>query len=145
MANADRTCSVFFGLGDGKLNRFVGIEYAYEYVKAFDDMNFPDYLPGHPHFGGVMYWDKGPQPSSDPCLPSILQEFHGKITPQVLMRDLVAVFQTGDLHIQVTDPANDLIYVANAGALTPRFPNVRPAYNRQFTMFNMTQLFAQVL
>lgn len=43
MANAERTCSIFVGVGDTKMNQFRGIEYSHEYLNIYDDWNFPPY------------------------------------------------------------------------------------------------------
>lgn len=38
----------------------------------------------------------------------------GKLTPDVIIRDVVSIEQSGSLHIAVYDLANDFVYIANA-------------------------------
>ena len=40
--NAQRTCSVWLGLGD-PVNKFRAVGYAHDYVEVFDDNNYPVY------------------------------------------------------------------------------------------------------
>jgi len=41
MINAKRTCSVWLGVGDGHTNQFRLYQYSHDYVRVFDDINFP--------------------------------------------------------------------------------------------------------
>jgi hypothetical protein len=43
IVNADRTCSVWLGIGDANLERFNAIGYSYEVVDVWDDQNWPEY------------------------------------------------------------------------------------------------------
>jgi len=137
---AHRTCSIFIGLGDGR-SHFNVVEYSYETVAIFDDMNFQLTNPVHIQFDDIVYVDKHEQPSHDPCLPSLLQQQYGAIDPQNVIQNITAVFQTGDMHIGIYDFKHNLMYVSNA---SPYVNNTAiPAYDRQFISLNMTQLFAQ--
>eukprot|EP00698_Gefionella_okellyi_P020891 TRINITY_DN6653_c0_g1_i1.p1 TRINITY_DN6653_c0_g1~~TRINITY_DN6653_c0_g1_i1.p1 ORF type:complete len:440 (+),score=86.37 TRINITY_DN6653_c0_g1_i1:53-1321(+) len=144
MASTRRTCSIFVGLGDTHMNQFRGIEYSHETVNVFDDINYP-ILPNHPRFDGVMYWDKHMQPSHDPCMPSLLQQYYGNLTPENTIKYITAQFQTGNLHIAVYDYAKMHMYVAYASPGDGHGHNVTNAYDRQFTRLDMTAVFAEAL
>ncbi len=69
---------VFFsGVGDAVMNQFRVIEYSYDTVNVFDDTNGPLGNPDHPLMKGVAYVDKGIQPTTDPCLGSLLKKYYG--------------------------------------------------------------------
>ena len=66
------TCPIYIGIGDRSSGQFRAIEYSYDYVKLFSDTSFPEYA-GHPRMPGVVYIDKEPQPSHNPCLASLIK------------------------------------------------------------------------
>jgi len=146
---AHRTCSIFLGLGDHGDGNFKAVEYSHDRVEVFgDDTPFPGYEPtppAHPLLNDVVYVDKHTQPSSDPCLASLLQKNYGSIGPQALI-DVTSIFQTGDMHAAVYDYKNNQVYVSVATqtqAYPPADPNaVLPSYNRQFVQFDMQSLFS---
>jgi len=139
IANAERTCSIFIGLGDYS-NRFKIIEYSYQHVEVWDDHNFPAYK-GHPLLAGAVYIDKHPQPSHDPCLGSLMQKFYGNLDANTIFRSVTALLQTGDTHIAVYDFQNMLIYVSNASPYVQK--KFVPAYDRAFVRLDLSKLFAQ--
>ena len=95
--NANRTCSIFVGVGSAKEDFFDVIEYSYEEVNVYNDTNFPAYPPDHDLMDGVVFVDKHTQPSHDPCLNDLLKMYYGDIDPLVTLRNITAVFQTGDM------------------------------------------------
>jgi len=147
--NATRTCAIFLSLGDHEGNgNFKVVEYSHDYVDVFTDTTpFPGYAPSppqHPIIPNVAYVDKGLQPSTDPCLGTLLQKYHGTIDAQTLI-NVTALSQTGDMHAVIYDYANNKIYVSVATP-TVAFPEpnpnpVVPAYQRQFTLLDMDTLF----
>jgi len=137
---AHRTCSIFIGLGDGR-TRFNLVEYSYEQVAIFNDENYQTDNPVHIQFDDIVYVDKHVQPSHDPCLPSLLQQYYGNIDPPNVIQNITAVFQTGDMHIGIYDFNQNFMYVSNASPYVNG--SAIPAYDRQFIRFNMTALFAQ--
>jgi len=136
--NAQRTCSIFVGLGD-PVNKFRAIEYAYEEVNVFDDFNYPLYQ-NHPRFAGLVYIDKHPQPSTHACLASLLQKYYGQLDALTTIQHISAELQTGDMHIAVYDFAKQYMYVANASPVVNG--TVIPAYDRPFLRLDMVQQFA---
>jgi len=139
IATAARTCAIFVGLGDPH-NNFRAIEYAYDNVTVYDDMNFPAW-PNHFRAPGIVYVDKHVQPSSDPCPGSVLSSNYGKIDSMTFINQLVPMHQTGDMHIVVYDFANATMYVANASPSVNG--KVTPAYYRPFSQLDMTKLFSE--
>jgi len=139
IASARRTCAIHIGLGDIS-GQFRAIDYSHEGVKIYDDYNFPLYS-GHPKFKGLVYIDKHPQPSTNPCLGSLLQTYYGKITPENTIQYICALHQTGDMHIAIYDFAKKHMYVSNA---TP-VQHLVNAYDRKFIRFDLDKLFNEKL
>eukprot|EP01013_Petalomonas_cantuscygni_P019606 TRINITY_DN3750_c0_g1_i1.p1 TRINITY_DN3750_c0_g1~~TRINITY_DN3750_c0_g1_i1.p1 ORF type:complete len:466 (-),score=97.85 TRINITY_DN3750_c0_g1_i1:605-1933(-) len=152
LADANRTCSIFVGVGsglprDGSNPRFVGIEYSHQTLDVYDGANYPNYSPGHPFIPGTMYWDKHTQPSKHTCLPEMINASAGvgQFTAEAAYRNVTAVHATGDLHIMVMDPKDGMLYVSNAGpsSMSGGKPvSGQPAYARSFTRFDANELFA---
>jgi hypothetical protein len=141
--NAHRTCSIWVGLGSGKTDRFRVVQYSHEEVNQFDDINYPAYPPYHPRFDGLVFVDKHKQPSHHMCLGSLLKQYYGKIAPALTARDITAVHQTGDMHIMIMDYAQSVTWVSNASPFNATTQTAIPAYDRQFTIFDMKTLFTQ--
>jgi len=139
--SAHRTCAIFIGLGDGR-NQFNLVEYSFEQVAVYNDMNFEVTNPVHLQFEDIVYVDKHVQPSHDPCLPSLLQQYYGAIDPANIIENITAIFETGDMHIGIYDFKHKLMYVANAAPFNQTSQTAVPAYDRQFIRLNMTSLFA---
>jgi hypothetical protein len=137
--NAARTCSIFVGLGD-YTNTFVAVEYSYDEVVIWNEKTQPVYQ-NHPYIKNMIYIDKHPQPSYDPCLGSLLKTYYGKIDAVTTIRYITSQLQTGDMHLAVYDFGNNYMYVSNASPM----PNVVPAYDRPFVRLDMAQLFSEKL
>eukprot|EP00010_Vexillifera_abyssalis_P002857 CAMPEP_0201552088 /NCGR_PEP_ID=MMETSP0173_2-20130828/13637_1 /ASSEMBLY_ACC=CAM_ASM_000268 /TAXON_ID=218659 /ORGANISM="Vexillifera sp., Strain DIVA3 564/2" /LENGTH=441 /DNA_ID=CAMNT_0047962507 /DNA_START=21 /DNA_END=1346 /DNA_ORIENTATION=+ len=139
IANARRTCSIFVGVGDGESNQFRAVEYSHDYVEFYNDHNYPLYA-NHPRMEGLVYIDKHTQPSNDPCFTELLQHYYGEIDPSVTLHNITSQFQTGDMHIAIYDYLENMMYISNAGIYDESTQTVDPAYNRQFTRLDMTQM-----
>ena len=81
--------------GGRQTGEFRGVEYAYKALNIYDDHNQPVYAD-HPHFAGLVYWDKHKQPTSDPCLPALLKKYYGSINAINTIQNIAAEFQTGN-------------------------------------------------
>ena len=57
-----------------------------------------------------------------------LNLYHGNVTADNTIRDIVSIVQTGDLHVAVYDLSRDLLYVANARGDSEQGPTY--AYDR---------------
>jgi hypothetical protein len=137
ITNTTRTCSIWVGLGDSS-PRFNVVQYSFEEVNVFDDSN----MPNHTNIPDVVYVDKHVQPSSDPCMPSLIEEYYGSLDATTIIRYITSQFQTGDMHIGVFDFASRLGYFSNAAVASANGTAVS-AYDRQFVQLSLAQLFAQ--
>eukprot|EP01121_Diplochlamys_sp_Union-15-3_P011240 TRINITY_DN3231_c0_g3_i2.p1 TRINITY_DN3231_c0_g3~~TRINITY_DN3231_c0_g3_i2.p1 ORF type:complete len:430 (-),score=64.57 TRINITY_DN3231_c0_g3_i2:65-1327(-) len=137
--NADRTCSIWIGLGD-PVNKFRAVQYSYDYVNIYNDKNFPEYK-NHPRMDGLVYVDKHVQPSTNPCLSSLLQQHYGSIDALTMFQHITAELETGNMHIAIYDFATSFMYVSNASPYING--TYTPAYKRPFVQLNMNELFSQ--
>lgn len=141
---AERTCSIFVGLGDNTINQFRAVEYSHDYVRVGDDRNFPEW-DDHPSIDNVVYIDKHKQPSTDPCLGSLLEKYYTDLDCVTLLQKVAPVHETGDMHVAVYDFSQNYMYVSNASPV-PNNGNaseVIPAYNRPYIRLDMLSLFAE--
>ncbi|XP_077988522.1 protein dcd1A-like [Glandiceps talaboti] len=142
IANAHRTCNQIFGIGDLKLNAFRGVEYSASVAYFFDDLNMRPDADWHPKIENVVYWGMDwLDPDYSSVLARQIQKYHGNITAENTIRDMVSIAQTGNLHIAVYDLLENLMYVANArkdGASGPE-----NAYDRPFIRLEMKKLFGE--
>jgi hypothetical protein len=90
---------------------------------------------------GLVYIDKHVQPSHNPCYGSLLQKYYGNLTPEITIRQIVALEQTGDMQIAVMDFASHQMYVANASPFVNG--TCVPAYQRPFVRLDMKALFEE--
>ncbi len=140
IASSHRTCAIHLGIGAARdSDPFRIVDYSVNDVHIHNDANFPEYGM-HVRKEGILYYDKTLQPSSDPCLPSLVEAFYGVLTPDVIIRNITAQFQTGDMHIAVMDFANRQFYVSNAGVYDPIIGAAEPAYDRSFVQISMDKL-----
>jgi isopenicillin-N N-acyltransferase-like protein len=142
MRNANRTCAIHVGVGDGSTNKFRGVQMA---ADAFEVFNWTSIsYSEHPIIEDVMYWDKHEQPTHSWCLSTLLKELHGTLTAEVLATTVSAVGETGDFHSVAFDYEGMTAYFSNA-----RKTNVTVgseyAYARQYTFLNISALIAEAL
>jgi len=143
IANAHRTCNLILGVGDGKLGYFRGFQYSHSVANVIDDENLkPVNNTWHAPIDDVVYWGMDWLcPGFSGVLGKQLTKYHGNITAENAIQHIIAITQTGDLHIVLSDLTNQLAYVALAardGVHGPKF-----AYDRQFTLLNGKQLFSE--
>lgn len=143
MQNSRRTCDLILGVGDGKLNQFRGFEYSYSVLNVFDDKNMMPYNETwHPRIPDVVYWGMDwICPAFNLALGQAIQKYHGQISPEVGIRYISAVEQSGDNHIVYYDLKNMDFYVSFAAPFSVG-GNVA-AFDRQYTKFDATALFAE--
>jgi isopenicillin-N N-acyltransferase-like protein len=141
IASSPRTCSLHLGVGAARdKDPFRLVDYSVNDVHIYNDVNFPEYGT-HTNKGGVLYYDQHWQPSDDPCLPALVNEFHGQLTPEVVLRNVTALHQTGDMHIAVMDFAGRNLYVSNAAVYDAAVGSTpQPAYDRSFVQLSMDAL-----
>ncbi|XP_070543587.1 uncharacterized protein [Ptychodera flava] len=142
ISNAHRTCDLLMGVGDGKLGTFRGVQYSAGVSNFYDDKNMLPIGEWHPRMEGLVYWSRGwVHKDWVSVLGRQLKKYHGNITAENTIRDVVSIVQSGDQHAAIYDFKNNLMYVANArkdGASGPEY-----AYDRPFVRLDMTKLFAE--
>jgi len=142
MANSRRTCNLILGVGDGKLNEFRGFQYSYSVLNVFDDRNMQPNATWHPRIKDTVYWGMDwICPSYNTVLGDLLQKYHGSLTPEVAIRYVSAVEQSGDNHIAFYDLTNMNMYVSFAAPNGVGGPAA--AYARQYTKWDLRALFAE--
>lgn len=145
MVNAERTCAIFVGIGAQHDGQFRAVEYSHPSVYAFDDVNYPTNAV-HPLMEGLVFVDKHVQPSSDPCMGSLISSLYGSLDAETILRQIIAPFQTGDLHASAYDFGNNVLFAGVAGQfLDSNSTGVQPAYDRPFFKFNMSNLLNEKL
>ena len=74
-----------------------------------------------------------------------LQKFHGSLTAENAISDVIAITSTGNLHIAVSDLTTNEMYVSFAANSTNQDGDAfRYAYQRSFTKLDMATLFAEL-
>ncbi|XP_065920265.1 protein dcd1B-like isoform X4 [Dysidea avara] len=140
MTNAHRTCNLILGVGDGKMDSFRGVEYSASVANYFTPENLQPTADWHPRIPGIVYWGMDWLcPGYSSVLAKQLDNYHGQLTPDVTIHDILPVVQSGDLHIAVYDLQNELMYVSNARADKETGPDM--AYDRPFVELDMKTLF----
>jgi len=144
MINSRRTCNLMLGVGDGKLNEFRGFQYSYSVLNVFDDQNLRPNATWHPKIKDVVYWGMDwICPAYDRVLSSLIMKYHGSLTPEVAIKSVSAVEKSGDNHIAFYDLTKMNLYVSFAAANGIGGPVA--AYDRQYTKWDLKQLFAETL
>ena len=143
ITKATRTCDLILGVGDGKSNDFSGFQYSPHTAAVIKPENLrPVNASWHPQIPDVVYWGMDwICPNDNGMLAHQLQKFHGKITPENAISDIMSYVGTGDVQTVLYDHHAMRMYVATArpdGGAGPL-----PAYQRQFTSLDMASLFAE--
>eukprot|EP01116_Phalansterium_solitarium_P021722 TRINITY_DN6884_c0_g5_i1.p1 TRINITY_DN6884_c0_g5~~TRINITY_DN6884_c0_g5_i1.p1 ORF type:complete len:449 (+),score=180.95 TRINITY_DN6884_c0_g5_i1:148-1494(+) len=143
MANAKRTCDLILGVGDGKMTEFRGFEYSSSVLDVIDDRNLRPYNETwHPRIPDVVYWGMDWMcPGYNLLLSSLLKQYYGQITAELAIHQISPGEQSGSNHIAYYDLTNSQIYVSFAA---PHAVGGKlNAYERQYTQFNASLLFAE--
>ena len=67
-------------------------------------------------------------PGYSKVLAQQLQKYHGQLTPELVIHQILPVVQSGDLHIALYDMPNQQVFVSNARADSESGPPM--AYDR---------------
>ena len=146
--NAHRTCDLILGVGDGKPQAntssapFRGIQYSHSVANFYDDTNMmPRNDSWHARIPQMVYYGMDWLcPGYSVVLHRQLKALHGQLTPEVTVKNVVPIVQTGDLHVVISDLTNMKMFVANARGRGESGP--LNAYDRQFIELDMNELFA---
>ncbi|RYH15233.1 hypothetical protein EON65_32080 [archaeon] len=145
IAEANRTCNLIIGLGDGKEAHANGIEFSGYVANWYDDKNLlPVNETWHKPIPDVVY--NGMDwlcPAFNQVLGDQLTKFHGQIDENVVVHDVLPTTQTGDLHIAVYDLYSMNMHVSFCRKTDADESEPRNAYERQFTRLHMKDVFAQ--
>lgn len=145
IAEANRTCNLIIGLGDGKEGHANGIQFSGYVANWYDDKNLlPVNETWHKPIADVVY--NGMDwlcPGFNQVLGDQLTKFHGQIDENVVVHDVLPTTQTGDLHIAVYDLSSMNMHVSFCRKTSADESEPRNAYERQFTRLHMKDAFAQ--
>jgi hypothetical protein len=141
---ANRTCNLIIGLGDGEAGIVNGIEYS-GYVAVF--YNDTTLLSANDiwywQIEGVVYngmdWNC---PGYNEKLAEQLDYYHGHITEVNTVHDILPTVQTGNLHIVVYDLTAGHAHISFMRKSYADESEPLYAYERQFTTLDMDSLFA---
>ena len=129
--HAQRTWAVFLGVGDAASNRFNALGYREHELSVYGQHNMslvtnaPDAKAGSSGKGGnappledIVYIDRHPQPSSDPTLGKLLNQYHGKLSAEFIAANIPRLTHSGDVHTMTIDfsKGNVLIQVGAVNA-----------------------------
>jgi isopenicillin-N N-acyltransferase-like protein len=145
--NANRTCNLIIGLGDGKAEHSYGIQYSGYVANPYDDKNqLPVNETWHPVVPDTVY--NGMDwlcPNFDTVLGAQLQKYHGVIDENVIIGNILPTVQTGNLHIAVYDMGNNNMHVSFSRPTSEATTEPEYAYERQFTRLHMADIFNEVM
>jgi len=141
ITNANRTCDLILGVGDGNMAAFRGIEYSYSVAKFFDDTNMEPDEDWHPKIPNTVYYGMDWNcPNYDEVFAQQLNALYGRITPENGILNITSILTSGDNFISYYDltPWRQQMFVAFASTQGSAGPGA--AYDRTFSKINMTDL-----
>jgi hypothetical protein len=146
MAMSKRTCDLVLGVGDGKLEQYRDFQYSTKVLRGLDPFNFlPDndkFNSYHPFLANdVMYrFDDWSCYNGNLFMYNTLKAQYGSITIEYLIERFASGSGTGTNHLAWYDLTDQSMYVAFAAPSSVGGPFY--GYWRQFTQFNLTELFS---
>lgn len=143
--NAHRTCDLILGVGDGKASTFRGFQYSASVATVVDSTNLiPVNSTWHQPIADVVYWGMDWLcPAYNLALQNQLKKWHGNITVENTVRDIVSIVQTGNLHAAVYDLTTQEMSVSFCKKSTDKSDAPMYSYDRQFTTLNLDTLFSE--
>jgi len=140
MKNKHRTCDLILGVGDGKDQLFNSVEYSYSVCDIMDDTNMRPVASWHPTLKNVVYHGMDWLcPGYNQVLFNQLNKYHGTLTPELAIQNVMPIAQTGDLHVYVADLVNMKIWISVAATSTGQAPKM--AYDRAYIKLDLTSIF----
>jgi hypothetical protein len=141
LASSHRTCDLIMGVGGGKDQKFNSVEYSASICRFISDTDFIPVADWHPPLENVVYHGMDWLcPTYSKVLNQQLSLYHGKLTPEVALRYVMSIVQTGDLHVYVIDLTDMQLYVAHARA-DGASGNVK-AFDRSYLKIDMPSVWA---
>ena len=112
-----RTCNLILGAGDGKTNRFNSIQYSASVANFMNDTTMKPEADWHPKIPNVVYHGMDWLcPSFNSVLAKQLSSLYGKLTPELAIKYVTSIVQSGSLLTTYYDFPRDTIYTSNARA-----------------------------
>ena len=130
----DRTCSVYLGIGSSVNNTYRLIEYSETEFNVYNDKNWKN-DPAHPRTEG-MIWKAYKDDKN--CFANHFTPNYGKITPDLIWRDVAPRSETGDSQVIVMDYENNHIY-----AMYPNPVSQHPGYTRPAVKIDLNPRFEE--
>ena len=144
---AERTCNLILGVGDGKAQMVNGIEYSGRVAVPYNDLNMlPINATWHPVVKNAVY--NGMDwlcPGYTQKLGDQLAKYRTIIAPSNVIGNVLPTVQTGNLHIALYDLTDDEMYVSFCRSSTAPTTEPMYAYERQFTKLHMKDLWNEPL
>lgn len=97
-----RTWSVWLGIGDYESQEFEAMIYDEEEATGLTDETLPK-LTSQKAFHGVEYIDKHPQPSAHTDVPTLVNDYYGKLDAETVATVFPQTMNSGDVHLAVYD------------------------------------------
>jgi len=143
VTNANRTCDLILGIGDGPNAQFRGIEYSASVANFYTDTDMePENDTWHWRIPNVVYYGMDWLcPNYDIVLGNQLTYAYGQITPELGILNITSRLQSGDNFVCYYDltPGHPTMYTSFGSAHGASGPE--SAYDRQFARIDMKQLF----
>ena len=140
--NAKRTSSLMYAVGDGKAAQVRGLQTSRTIFNVFGPENLEPNLPTHPRLNNFVYWGMSwDVPKFDKPLHDELAANAGKLTPEIVVGEILPKVRTGNLQATLYDLTDLKIWTANAKADTESGP--LNAYERQFVEIDLKKQFAR--
>ena len=117
LTNIERTCNLILGFGDGQNSKKVsGFQYSGRVLNPYEDTNLlPANSTWHPVIEDAVY--NGMDwlcPAYTDVLGQQLNKYHGSLSPENMIHNILPTVQTGNLHIAVYDLTKMDMYVSFA-------------------------------
>ena len=151
MKNINRTVSLLFGIGDGKksdFDHFKGVSYSSDRIEFYSDENMEATLQvnetepmRHDRIKDAVYYSRDWFcPTFNGQVMDRINANWGNITAEILIRDITARTNTGDMHSAVYDFNDDAVYLSFAKK-TDDLRGPIEAYKRGYTKIDLSLLF----
>lgn len=138
---ANRTWSVWLGVGDEHSQQFRAMLYEEASATPYDDTTLPS-LTNQTAIKDVAYIDKHPQPSPHPDMPQLVKRFYGNLTARNVVQYIPRLMDSGDVHVAVYDWGAKKVYLA-MGITNSSGGYVRKACDSPYLEFDMDALWAE--
>ena len=150
LQGANRTCDLILGVGDGKAQTARGFAYSASELFVYDDTNLEPWNATadtwHPRFQDLIYWGMDWLcPGYSRPLAAQIKAHWGALTPEIIITDIAAQVQTGDVHAAVSDACTPSSHTTHARTLTHPPPHPHPSLSFPLSLWQVYDLTEQQL